>query len=94
MDASVKWTTRTRVTSAWQFDGKTHEAPPWVDRNWIGYDGGPALIIPEVGTVRLSQWIVTQDILDERGAGVSRTEIKIYDDKDFRSLYMQEREKS
>lgn len=84
---AAQWQTRVRVSAAYQFTGRAHSAPAWVDRNWIGYDDGPALLVPDVGTVRVSQWLVAQSVLNADGSSAWE-ELKVYDDNTFRSLYM------
>jgi hypothetical protein len=35
------------TTAAYQYNGKLHAAPSWIDRNWLGNDGGPVLYVAE-----------------------------------------------
>lgn len=82
-----RYRSRISVSAAYQYDGRLHQAPEWVDRNWAAYDHGPAIDVPDVGTVRMGQWIVLQNVLDDDG-GIGLQDIKVYDDGVFRSLFM------
>jgi hypothetical protein len=89
MPDARRYRSRITVGAAYQFDGRLHVAPAWVSREWAAYEDGPAINVPEVGIVKAGQWIVSQDVLDDDG-GVSYSEIKVYDDGVFRSLFMVE----
>ena len=84
---ATKYRSRVTIGAAYQYDGRLHQAPDWVDRNWAAYDEGPAINVPDIGIVRAGQWIVTQEVLDDEGR-VSFTELKVYDDGVFKSLFM------
>jgi hypothetical protein len=86
---STRYRSRVTVGAAWQYDGQLHLAPDWVSREWAAYDNGPAIEVPEVGLVRKGQWIVSQDVLGDDGT-VAFSEIKVYPDDVFRSLFMLE----
>src|SRR6478735_5583876 len=40
-------TKKKSAADTYTFDGDVHSAPDWVDRNWSGFDGGPALHVPQ-----------------------------------------------
>jgi len=84
---ATRYRSRVTIGAAWQYDGRLHSAPLWIDRNWLAYDEGPALSIPDVGLVRKDQWLVMQDVLND-DESVAFSELKIYDDGVFRSLFM------
>lgn len=84
---TTQYRSRVTVGSAWQYDGALHTAPDWVDRNWAAYEDGPAINVPDIGIVKKNQWIVVQQVLDDHGV-VDFTELKVYDDAVFRSLFM------
>jgi hypothetical protein len=86
---SKKYRSRVTIGMAYQYDGKLHQAPDWVDRNWAAWDEGPAINVPDVGIVRSGQWIVTQSVLNNDET-VNFTEIKVYDDSVFQGLFMAE----
>lgn len=86
---NTRYRSRITVGMAYQYDGKLHQAPDWVDRNWAAWDEGPAINVPDVGIVRSGQWIVTQSVLNNDET-VNFTEIKVYDDDVFKSLFMAE----
>lgn len=87
---SARYRSRISVGAAYQYDGKLHAAPAWLDRNWAAYEDGPALNIPDVGIVKKGQWVAVQSVLntDEE---VEFSEIKVYDDVVFKSLFMPEK---
>ena len=35
------------TTAAYCYDGRLSVAPPWIDRNWLGNEGGPVLYVAE-----------------------------------------------
>lgn len=82
-----KWRSRIAVGMAYQYNGELHKAPEFIDRNWAAYDNGPALNIPGAGIVRRGQWVVVQNVLNEDDT-VAHSEIKVYDDAVFRSLFV------
>lgn len=84
---TTKWRSRVTIGAAWQYDGRLHLAPDWVDRNWAAWDDGPAIEVPDVGLVRKGQWIVVQQVENEDGT-LAHEDLKVYDDTTFRSLFM------
>jgi hypothetical protein len=46
-DATMKKATQyPSEPESFLWEGDINSAPPWIDRGWAGYDGGPALHIP------------------------------------------------
>lgn len=86
--SATRYRSRVTIGAAYQYDGKLHLAPDFIDRNWAAWEDGPAINVPEVGIVKQGQWIVIQEVLDDAGA-VNFTELKVYDDHVFRSLFME-----
>lgn len=86
-DADGTYTSRIAIGTAYRFDGQLRSAPEWVDRNWLSYDQGPALAIPDVGSLKQGQWLVVQNVMEDDGV-VAWQELKIYDDHTFRNLFM------
>ena len=86
---AARYRSRITVGAAYRYDGKLHQAPDYIDRNWAAWDDGPAISVPDVGIVRQGQWIVIQKVLNDQGT-VDYEELKVYDDQVFRSLFMVE----
>ena len=84
------------VLDAYQFTGRIHDAPEWVDRNWIGQNdkakeetGTPLVVdVPGIGVCRVGDYIVLQDVLQEDHSRQSRVEI--YKRDDFERLFIQD----
>lgn len=87
----MAYRSRVTVAAAYRFDGRVREAPEYIDRNWISYDAthprGPALAVPGVGTVKVGEWLVVQNVLND-DESVAFGEFKIYPDDQFRNLFM------
>ena len=91
---SFTWKQRVLVNEAYQFNGRVQEAPPWVDKNWLGHDdaakdatGSPiVLVIPGIGTCRRGDYIVQQSVLDDDNMWQDR--IEIYKREDFERMFV------
>jgi hypothetical protein len=73
---NVRYESRITILEAWQYPGNVLSAPPWVDRNWIGYQidydavrgigPGPCVRVPLSGGVtaiaRIGDYLTRQEM--------------------------------
>jgi len=73
--SGVRYMHRIHVVDAYQFDGRVAAAPDWVDRGWLAYNDGVALLVP-VAPMGTSAWcnigdfVVRQNVLVDTADGV------------------------
>jgi hypothetical protein len=93
--AVTRYVQRITVTEAYRFDGHVQSAPAWIDRNWLSHDdesryshgSGVVLDIPQVGLVRVGDYVVTQDVLlDDTGLSASR--VAVYRGDEFERFFI------
>lgn len=74
---NVVYESRIRVLDAWQYHGNVpHDAPGWIDRNWIGWadvdtvrnvEAGPCLRVPlltgDIAVCRVGDYVARQEVL-------------------------------
>lgn len=71
--APHRYESRVNVLTAYRFDGRLAQAPPWVDRNWLAYDSsgdspGVALNVSDpdgaaIGVAKVGDYVVVQDVV-------------------------------
>jgi hypothetical protein len=93
--AVTRYVQRITVTEAYRFDGHVQSAPAWIDRNWLSHDdesryshgSGVVLDIPQVGLVRVGDYVVTQDVLLD-GTGLSASRVAVYRGDEFERFFI------
>lgn len=96
----VRYESRIEVREAWQYPGFVQDAPPWIDRNWIGwadYDElrhipqGPCLRVPiesGLGVVRKGDYVVQQLVRADDGSVPTRSRIEVWPREEFERLFV------
>jgi hypothetical protein len=96
----IRYESRIRVLEAYRYPGSLKDAPPWVDRNWIGYAdaddvergiaAGPCLRVPHSDDVlicRIGDYVARQEVLMAPGVpGVVR--IEVWPSNEFEKLFV------
>lgn len=93
---NAQYVQRINVLEAFQYPGTLVNAPPWIDRNWIGWQdfdevhnipAGPALSIPGVGVARRGDFVVQQSVMITEG-GISDIKLAIYRPEEFYKWFL------
>ena len=99
--AKVHYEGRISIIDAWQYPGNVTHAPPWIDRNWIGFgdydalrniEAGPCLRVPshadpdEVMLARVGDYVVVQEVRVTDEFADRRTEV--WSRQQFEKLFM------
>ena len=96
----IRYEGRIKIVDAWQYPGTLRGAPPYVDRNWVGWgdydpmrqiEPGPALRVPMLGgdivMCRPGDYVVTQEvriIADEPG----ELKVEVWEQQQFERLFL------
>jgi hypothetical protein len=82
---------------AWQYAGTLADAPYFVDRNWAGFDDGPALRVPhyarpdgEPVICRVGDYVVRQEVTLAEGLPSSER-VEVWPKEEFERLFIPSR---
>lgn len=103
-DHIVRYAARIEILQAYQFDARLHDAPEWIDRNWLAWadrdgnhEAGPALDVLDgtrsVGTARKGDWVVRQTTtMDDKnsptGLSTIHDHLAVISEHEFSRLYL------
>lgn len=90
----VRYEQRIRVLEAYRYDGRTAEAPEWIDRNWVVWDNGdderrpgPALAVPgQKHQCRVGDYIVRQAV--RMSAETEDVSVEVWRADEFERLFI------
>lgn len=84
--AAGQYVQRITINEVYIFDGAVHRAPAWVDRNWLGYEEGVALVIPEIGVAHVGDVVALTTV--QIGGGRSEPRMQIYEREEFDKQFL------